>query len=132
MDHIGIAVSSLDEALPFYVNHLNLTLEGIEEVASEQVKVAFLSIGETRIELLEATSSESPIAKFIEKKGEGIHHIALGVKDIAGHISELKDNGIRLLNEEPKEGAEGAKIAFIHPKASHGVLYELSERKGEE
>lgn len=131
IDHIGIAVSSLDESLPFYVNQLKLCLDGIEEVASEQVKVAFLTIGKTRLELLEPLSEESPIARFIEKRGEGIHHIALGVKDIEGRLKELKENGIRLLNEEAKDGAEGAKVAFIHPKAAHGVLYELSEKKGE-
>ncbi|HEX7066367.1 MAG TPA: methylmalonyl-CoA epimerase [Bacillales bacterium] len=130
IDHIGIAVSSLDEALPFYVEQLRLNLEGIEEVASEGVKVAFLTIGDTRLELLEPLSETSPIAKFIEKRGEGIHHIALGVKDIAGRVGELKKNGVSMLNEEPKEGAEGAQVAFIHPKAGHGVLYELTE-KGE-
>lgn len=131
IDHIGIAVASLDEAVPFYVNQLKLTLDGIEEVSSEQVKVAFLTIGETRLELLQPLSEESPIAQFIEKRGEGLHHIALGVKDISGRLVELKENGIQLLNEEPKEGAEGAKVAFIHPKAAHGVLYELSEKEGE-
>ncbi|HET7522470.1 MAG TPA: methylmalonyl-CoA epimerase [Bacillales bacterium] len=129
IDHIGIAVSSLDEALPFYVNHLKLKLDGIEEVDSEGVKVAFLTVGETRFELLEPLSDDSPIAKFLEKRGEGIHHIALGVKDIAGRVSELKDNGVRMLNEEPKAGAEGAEVAFIHPKSAHGVLLELCEKK---
>lgn len=132
IDHIGIAVSSLDETLPFYVNQLKLKLEGMEEVAAEKVKVAFLRIGDTRFELLEPTSSESPIAKFIEKRGEGIHHIALSVDDIAARIRELKASGVRLLNEEPKDGAENALVAFIHPKSANGVLYELSEKKGEE
>ncbi|HEU5141488.1 MAG TPA: methylmalonyl-CoA epimerase [Bacillales bacterium] len=130
IDHIGIAVSSLDEALPFYVEQLKLNLDGIEEVASEGVKVAFLTVGDTRLELLEPLSESSPIAKFIGKRREGIHHIALGVKDIAGRVEELKKNGVQMLNEEPKEGAEGAQVAFVHPKAGHGVLYELTE-KGE-
>ncbi|HEX7065397.1 MAG TPA: methylmalonyl-CoA epimerase, partial [Bacillales bacterium] len=129
IDHIGIAVSSLDEALPFYVEQLKLKLDGIEEVDSEGVKVAFLTVGETRFELLEPLSETSPIAKFINKRGEGIHHIALGVKDIAGRVQELMKNGVQMLNEEPKEGAEGAQVAFIHPKAAHGVLYELTQKE---
>lgn len=132
IDHIGIAVSSLDEALPFYVNQLNLKLEGIEEVKTENVKVAFLKVGETRFELLEPTSEDSSISKFITKRGEGIHHIALGVNDIKGRLQDLKENGIRLINDEPKEGAEGALVAFVHPKATNGVMFELSEKKGEE
>ncbi|HET7615858.1 MAG TPA: methylmalonyl-CoA epimerase [Bacillales bacterium] len=127
IDHIGIAVSSLDDALPFYLNQLNLKLDAVEEVAAEKVKIAFLSIGETRLELLEPLSEDSPIARFIEKKGEGIHHIALGVKNLEGRLAELKAGGVRLLNEEPKEGAEGAKVAFLHPKDARGVLYELTE-----
>ncbi|HEX7065197.1 MAG TPA: methylmalonyl-CoA epimerase [Bacillales bacterium] len=129
IDHIGIAVSSLDEALPFYVEQLKLKLDGIEEVEAEGVKVAFLTVGETRFELLEPLSETSPIAKFISKRGEGIHHIALGVKDIAGRVRELMKNGVQMLNEEPKEGAEGAQVAFIHPKAAHSVLYELTEKE---
>lgn len=128
IDHIGIAVESLEEALPFYRDHLKLQLEGIEEVASEQVKVAFLRIGETRIELLEPTSEQSPIFKFIQNRGEGIHHIALGVKKIAERLNELKKNGIKLINETPKMGADNAKIAFLHPKSASGVLYELCEK----
>lgn len=128
IDHIGIAVTSIDKALPFYVEHLRLTLEGIEEVQSEQVKVAFLRIGETRLELLEPTSDESPIYKFIQKRGEGIHHIALGVRQIDERLNELKENGIQLINETPKIGAGNAKIAFLHPKSASGVLYELCEQ----
>lgn len=128
IDHVGIAVQSLSDALPFYTDSLNMTLEGIEEVDSEQVKVAFLRIGESRLELLEPTSDDSPIAKFIAKRGEGIHHVALGVKDIDERISELKSRGMRMLNEQAKEGAGGARIAFIHPKSSSGVLYELCEK----
>ena len=101
IDHIGIAVKSVENALPFYVDQLHLHLEGIEEVESEQVKVAFLRIGETRIELLEPTSGHSPIHKFIEKRGEGIHHIALGVRNINDRLNELKTYGIKLINETP-------------------------------
>lgn len=129
IDHIGIAVKSIENTLPFYVNQLHLELEGIEEVESEQVKVAFLRIGESRIELLEPTSEQSPIYKFIEKRGEGIHHIALGVNDIEKRLEELKTNGISLINEQPKIGAGQAKIAFIHPKSATGVLYELCEKE---
>ncbi len=131
VDHIGVAVKSLEETLPFYTEVLRLPLLAIEEVESEKVKVAFLEVGETHIELLEPTSEESAIAKYIEKRGEGIHHIALGVGSIEDRLKELKEKGIRLIQEEPKIGAGGAKVAFLHPKATKGVLYELCERKGE-
>lgn len=129
IDHIGIAVRSLDEKLPFYTENLHMELLGIEAVESEGVKVAFLKIGESKIELLEPLHDESPIAKYIEKRGEGIHHIALGVDDIDGRIEELKANGLRMINEEAKTGAGGARIAFIHPASSGKVLYELCEKK---
>lgn len=132
IDHIGVAVRSLDEALPFYVNQLKLQLEAIEEVESEQVKVAFLKIGESRIELLEPLSNESAIAKFIEKRGEGIHHVALGVDDIQSRINELKVQGIQFIQDSPKKGAGGANIAFIHPKSAHSVLVELCEKPAKE
>ncbi|WML53976.1 methylmalonyl-CoA epimerase [Neobacillus sp. PS3-12] len=132
VDHIGIAVKSLDQTLPFYTEELKLPLLGIEEVESEKVKVAFLEAGETHIELLEPTSPESAIAKYIEKRGEGIHHIALGVDSIQGRLNELKEKGIRLIQEEAKIGAGGSKVAFLHPKSASGVLYELCEKKGEE
>ncbi|MGX1981757.1 methylmalonyl-CoA epimerase [Thermolongibacillus altinsuensis] len=128
IDHVGIAVKSLDEALPFYVETLGLECLGIEVVESEKVRVAFLKIGEAKIELLEPTAEDSPIAAFIEKRGEGIHHIALGVDDIQARIDELKANGIRMIHDQPKRGAGGANIAFMHPKSAHGVLYELCER----
>lgn len=131
VDHIGIAVKSLDQALPFYTEILKLPLLGIEEVESEKVKVAFLEAGETHLELLEPTSADSAIAKYMEKRGEGIHHIALGVDSIQERLNKMKENGIRLIQEEPKTGAGGAKVAFIHPKAASGVLYELCEKKGE-
>jgi methylmalonyl-CoA/ethylmalonyl-CoA epimerase len=133
IDHIGIAVSSIENSLPFYTNILKLQLEGIEEVESENVKVAFITIGESKLELLEPLSPESPIAKFIEKRGEGIHHIALGLSSIEARIQDMKENGIRMLADEPKLGAGGAKIAFMHPKSTGSVLYELCEKpsKGE-
>lgn len=133
IDHIGIAVSSIENSLPFYTNILNLQLEGIEEVESENVKVAFIKIGESKLELLEPLSPESPIAKFIEKRGEGIHHIAIGVSSIEARIKDMKENGIRMLADESKLGAGGAKIAFMHPKSTGSVLYELCEKpsKGE-
>ncbi|WP_027407711.1 methylmalonyl-CoA epimerase [Anoxybacteroides tepidamans] len=134
IDHIGIAVSSIEKALPFYVDILQLELLGIEEVESEKVKVAFLKIGESKIELLEPTAPDSAVAKFIEKRGEGIHHVALGVDDIQARIDELKTKGIRMLNDTPKTGAGGALVAFMHPKSAQGVLYELCEKtsvKGE-
>lgn len=130
VDHIGIAVRSLDEALPFYTEILQLPLLGIEEVDSEKVRVAFLKAGETKLELLEPTSAESPIAKHIEKRGEGIHHIALGTDSIQERINEIKEKGIRMIQDVPKAGAGGAMVAFMHPKSTGSVLYELCEKKG--
>lgn len=130
--HIGIAVHSLDETVPFYTEQLGLTLEGIEEVESEQVKVAFIKIGETMIELLEPLSESSAIHKYLEKNGSGIHHIALEVDNIEQRLEQLKNNGIRLIHEQPKSGANNSKIAFLHPKSSFGVLYELCEHEGSE
>ncbi|AMX82974.1 methylmalonyl-CoA epimerase [Geobacillus subterraneus] len=128
VDHIGIAVRSIEKALPFYTDVLGLPFLGIEEVGSEQVKVAFLQAGEAKIELLEPLSPESAVATFIEKRGEGIHHVALGVDDITERIRELKEHGIRMIQETPKRGAGGAWVAFMHPKSTGGVLYELCER----
>lgn len=125
IDHIGIAVSSLDEAVKFYVT-MGIKPYHFEEVASQKVKVAFIKVGESNIELLEPTSPESPIAKFIEKKGEGIHHICYSVANITKALKKLKDEGARLLNEEPMDGAHGKKVAFVHPKSVNGVLTELS------
>ncbi|WP_209811573.1 methylmalonyl-CoA epimerase [Ammoniphilus resinae] len=127
ISHVGIAVKNLEETLPFYTDVLGLTLEGYETVESEMVRVAFLTIGETRLELLEATSSESPIAKFIEKKGEGIHHIAFQIEEISDQLQTLKSQEIRLIHEVPKDGAHHSLVAFLHPKSSHGVLVELCE-----
>ena len=128
VDHIGIAVHSIDDALSFWQNTLGIECTGVEEVAEQRVKTAFLPVGDTEIELLEATSEDSPVAKFIEKKGEGIHHLALRVDDLEAALAELKEKGIRLIDETPRYGAGGARIAFVHPKATGGILLELSER----
>ncbi|EIT87301.1 methylmalonyl-CoA epimerase [Fictibacillus macauensis ZFHKF-1] len=128
IDHIGIAVASLDEVLPFYVNVLGLTLEAIEEVSTQQVKVAFLQIGNVRLELLEPMSDQSAVAQFIAKRGQGVHHIALGVTDLTERIAELKAQGIKMIQDQPVPGAGGANIAFIHPASTHKVLFELCEK----
>lgn len=129
VDHIGIAVKSLEESLPFYTEVLNLELLGVEVVESQRVKVAFLQVGETKLELLEPTSPESAVFKFIEKRGEGIHHVALGVESIQDRIEEMKANGIRMIDDEARIGAAGAQVAFMHPKSTGSVLYELCEKK---
>ncbi|WP_297062592.1 methylmalonyl-CoA epimerase [Thermococcus sp.] len=128
IDHIGIAVKNLEEAIKVWEG-LGLKVDEIEEVPDQKVRTAIIHIGESRIELLEPTAEDSPIAKFIAKRGEGIHHIALGVDNIEEHLKELKEKGYRLIDEEPRIGAGGAKIAFVHPKAVTGVLLELCERK---
>lgn len=127
IDHIGIAVNSIEQQLNHYKNVLGLELEKIEEVKSEGVKVCFLKVGDTHIELLEPISEESPIKKFLEKKGEGFHHIAYKVKNIEEQITKFKNNNYTVLNETPKIGAGGKKICFLHPKSSFGVLTELCE-----
>ncbi|KPU26609.1 methylmalonyl-CoA epimerase [Caloranaerobacter sp. TR13] len=128
VDHIGIAVKNLEETLKFYQEVLGLELDGIEVVEEQKVKVAFLPIGDTEIELLESTDKEGPIARYIEKKGEGIQHIAYRVDDIEKAIEEMKSKGIRMIDEKPRYGAGGAKIAFLHPKSTYGVLIELCQR----
>jgi methylmalonyl-CoA/ethylmalonyl-CoA epimerase len=128
VDHIGIAVKSIDDALAFWQSALGVKCTGVEEVEEQKVKTAFLPIGDTEIELLEATSDESPVAKFIEKKGEGIHHLAIRVENLEAALAELKEKGIRLIDETPRYGAGGAKIAFVHPKSTGGILLEISER----
>ncbi|RJS59626.1 methylmalonyl-CoA epimerase [Bacillus sp. PK3_68] len=128
VDHIGIAVSSLEETLRFYTEQLGLTLIKTEEVLSEQVRVAFIDAGNVKFELLEPMSSESTVAKFIEKRGQGIHHVAFKVKNIEKRIQEIKENGIHMINETPKPGAGGAEVAFMHPKSAHGVLFELCDK----
>ncbi len=131
IDHIGIAVKNLDESVQFYTQMLGLKLQGIETVESEKVRVAFLEIGETRLELVEPTSEESAIAKFLDKKGEGIHHIALKVDNQQDRLDALKNAGIQLINETPKLGAHNNMVAFLHPKATKGVLIELCEKASE-
>jgi len=127
IDHLGIAVNSLSESLPFYKHALGLNLLSKEEVSEQKVKVAMLECGESHIELLEPISDDSPIAKFITKNGTGIHHIAIKVDNIEEELKRLKDSGIKLINETPKIGAGGHKIAFVHPKSTNGVLLELCE-----
>jgi methylmalonyl-CoA/ethylmalonyl-CoA epimerase len=129
INHIGVAVSSIEEALPFYRDSLGMTYAGTEEVPSQLVKVAFLSVGESKIELLEPTSPESPVAKFLEKNGPGVHHLAYGVDDIEAAIAALVAQGTRMIDAAPRNGAHGARIAFIHPKSSGGVLTELCEAR---
>jgi methylmalonyl-CoA epimerase len=128
IDHIGIGVKSIEESLKFWEGTLGVKCAGVETVADQKVKTAFLPIKESEVELLEATDPESPVAKFIEKKGEGIHHIAIRVDDIEEALSELKTKGVKLIDETPRKGAGGAMIAFIHPKATGGILLELSQR----
>ncbi|QXM07251.1 methylmalonyl-CoA epimerase [Crassaminicella indica] len=129
VDHIGVAVKNLEESLKFYQEILGLELQGTEIVEEQKVKVAFLPVGDSEIELLESTDPDGPIAKFIEKKGAGLQHIALRVPNIEEAIKELKEKGVRMIDEKPRYGAGGAKIAFCHPKSTNGVLLELSERK---
>lgn len=128
INHIGIAVKSLESTIPFYRDNLGMALAGIEEVAGQRVRVAMLQVGESMIELLEPTSEESPVAKFIEKNGPGIHHIAYEVADIETAIAALLADGARMIDEKPRLGAHATRIAFIHPKSSNGVLTELCQR----
>ena len=127
ISHIGIAVQNIDEAVPFYRDVLGMEFEGTEVVEEQKVKVAFLVIGESRIELLEPTAPDSPVAKFLEKNGPGIHHLAYEVDDLEQRLAGLKADGVRLVDETPRGGAHNTRIAFLHPKASGGVLTELCE-----
>ncbi|MBD8015647.1 methylmalonyl-CoA epimerase [Planococcus wigleyi] len=129
VDHIGIAVRDLNAVLPYYTDTLGLPLMKIEEVESQKVRVAFIDAGNVKLELLEAMDDQSAIYKFLEKKGEGIHHIAFGVENIEQRMEELRDKGVRLLSDKPNPGAGGAMVAFLHPKSSNGVLYELCEKE---
>ncbi|NOQ52066.1 MAG: methylmalonyl-CoA epimerase, partial [Desulfuromonadaceae bacterium] len=115
INHIGIAVKNLENSIPFYRDQLGMEFEGTEEVAEQKVRVAFLKVGESRIELLEPTSPDSPIAKFLEKNGEGIHHMAYEVDDIEAALADMKKQGVRLIDETPRRGAHGSLIAFLHP-----------------
>ena len=128
IEHLGIAVKSLEEAIPYYENILGLKCYSIEEVADQKVKTAFFKVGQTKIEVLEPTSPESTIAGFIEKRGEGIHHLAFAVADgVANALAEVEGKGVRLIDKAPRKGAEGLNIAFLHPKSTGGVLTELCE-----
>lgn len=128
IDHLGIAVKSLEAALPLYTDTLTLPIHETEEVEDQKVRTVIFKVGESRLELLEPTSPESPIAKFLEKRGEGIHHVALAVPDVAAALAHLKARGCQLIDQQPRVGAGGALIAFVHPKSTHGVLLELCQR----
>lgn len=128
VNHIGIAVNSIETALPFYTETLGLTFEAVEHVAEQRVRVAFIDAGNCKLELLEPTSPDSPVAKFIEKRGEGIHHVALSVESIEDRIQEMIEKGIPMIDKQSRIGAGGANIAFMHPKASNGVLVEFCEK----
>ena len=128
IDHLGVAVKSIADGKSFWADVLGLEFEGSETVAEQKVTTAFFPVGESEVELLESTSPDGPVASFIEKKGEGIQHVAFRVDNLEAALSELKEKGIRLIDEQPRIGAGGARIAFLHPKATNGVLVELCER----
>ena len=132
IEHIGIAVKNLEESIKYYENILGLKCYSIEEVKEQKVKTAFFMVGQTKIELLESTDPEGPIGKFVEKKGEGIHHLAFAVKGIESALSEAESKGIQLIDKTPRKGAEGLDIAFLHPKSTAGVLTELCENKSKQ
>ena len=129
IEHIGIAVRNLNEAIKFYEKTLGLKCYNIEEVKDQKVKTAFFMVGETKIELLESTENDGPIAKFIDKKGEGLHHLAFAVENIESSLNEIGEKGVQLIDKTPRKGAEGLEIAFLHPKSTLGVLTELCENK---
>ncbi len=129
IEHIGIAVKNLEESIKYYQDVLGLECYNIEEVKDQKVKTAFFKVGDAKIELLESTDPEGPIGKYIEKKGEGIHHIAFAVNDIEKTLKHVEENGVRLIDTTPRKGAEGLEIAFLHPKSTFGVLTELCEDK---
>jgi len=132
IEHLGIAVKSLEEAIPYYENVLGLKCYAIEEVTDQKVKTAFFKIGQTKLELLEPTCPESTIAGFIEKRGEGIHHLAFATDDVAACLAEAEEKGVRLIDKAPRPGAEQMMIAFVHPKSTKGVLTEFCMKKKEE
>jgi methylmalonyl-CoA/ethylmalonyl-CoA epimerase len=129
IEHIGIAVKNLEESIRFYEETFGLKCYAIEEVKDQKVRTAFFQIGQTKIELLESTEREGPIGKFIDKKGEGVHHIAFAVKEIESALRETEEKGIQVIDKQPRKGAEGLDIAFLHPKSTFGVLVELCEKK---
>lgn len=125
IEHIGIAVTNLEEAIAYYTKVLGLECYAVEEVADQKVKTAFFKVGDTKIELLESTDPEGPIGKFIEKKGAGVHHIAFAVPDVAQALKDAENNGVQLIDKQPRKGAEGLNIGFLHPKSTLGVLTEF-------
>lgn len=127
LDHIGIAVANLEEAIAFYRDALGLEIEAPEEVASQRVRAHFVPAGEAALELLEATADDSPLARSVVKRGPGLHHITLRVEDIDAALAQLKARGVRLIDETPRPGAHGSRVAFIHPSSAHGVLVELKQ-----
>ena len=132
LDHVGIAVANLGEALSFYRDALGLEIEPPEEVSSQRVRAHFIGVGQSALELLEATDDSSPIAKYNAKRGPGLHHITLRVDDIAAALARLKERGVRLIDDAPRPGAHGSLVAFIHPSSAHGVLVELMQASSEE
>ncbi len=132
IEHIGIAVKNLEQAIKYYEDVLGLKCYAIEEVKDQKVKTAFFQIGKTKLELLESTDPKGPVGQFIEKKGEGIHHLAFAVQNIEQALEEAEDKGLRLIDQNPRKGAEGLDIAFLHPKSTFGVLTEFCENKSEE
>lgn len=128
IDHLGIAVSSIDSGRKFWEDVMGLEFEGTETVEAQKVTTAFFPVGESEVELLESTAPDGPVARYIEKKGEGLQHVAFRVENIEEALFELKEKGIKLIDQEPRKGAGGAKIAFLHPKATGGILVELCER----
>lgn len=129
LDHVGIAVADVDEALAFYREALGLEVTGVETVASQQVRARFVAAGGATLELLEATAETSPIARFVARRGPGLHHVTLRVDDLAAALARLRAHGARLIDETPRAGAEGALVAFVHPSSAHGVLVELKQER---
>jgi len=127
INHIGIAVKNLETSMTLYRDVLGMSFEGTEEITDQRVRVAFFAVGESRIELLEPTTPDSPVARFLEKNGEGVHHVAYQVDDVAAALESLRTAGVRLIDEQPRRGAHGTQIAFLHPKATGGVLTELCQ-----
>lgn len=129
IEHIGIAVNSLEEAIPYYEETLGMKCYAVEEVTDQKVKTAFFMVGQTKIELLESTDSDGPIGKFLEKKGQGVHHLAFAVNNVNESLSELDEKGVRLIDKTSRKGAEGLDIGFLHPKSTMGVLTEICSKK---
>ena len=129
IEHIGIAVNSLEESIPYYEKVLGLSCYAIEEIPDQKVRTAFFKVGQTKIELLESTDPAGPIGKFLEKKGEGVHHLAFAMDDVTTALQDAEEQGVRLIDKSSRKGAEGLKIGFLHPKSTHGVLTEFCGEK---